>query len=321
MIRLEWHITFFREHSMTVLICITGRDNSKLEQKLRASLPGVEISQWPNCSNLVAVEFVIAWNAPDELWPQLPNLKVVQSFGAGVDGIALKQLPQHVAVTRIVDAGLADDMAEYILTHVLAHKLRLREYTRKQNQQQWKPRRVKAYNHVGILGLGELGLAAASSLRNNNFIVSGWSRTHKEVDGINCYYGQNAIHQFLENLDYLVCLLPLTTHTSGILNRVVFEQLPNDSVLINVARGQHLVDDDLLWALDNHQLAGATLDVFNAEPLKPEHPFWHHPLITITPHCAAITDLATVCDQIVFNINAHFSKQSLKNQIDKAIGY
>jgi glyoxylate/hydroxypyruvate reductase A len=270
---------------------------------------------------LSAVEFVIAWHAPDELWSQLPNLKVVQSFGAGVDGITLKQLPKNVTVTRIVDKGLANDMAEYILTHVLAHKLRLRAYTVKQNQHQWKPKRVKSDNHVGILGLGELGRAAAERLLNNNFIVSGWARTPKEMDGVHCYYGENELNQFLEGLNYLVCLLPLTTHTTGILNRTLFEKLPNDSVLINVARGQHLVEDDLIWALDNNQLAGATLDVFSKEPLQNEHPFWGHPQITITPHCAAVTDLTTVCEQIVFNINAHFTKQPLRHSIDKVIGY
>ncbi|KAF7774277.1 gyoxylate/hydroxypyruvate reductase A [Pseudoalteromonas citrea] len=279
------------------------------------------ISEWPHCTNLSEIEFVIAWNAPQALWAQLPNLKVVQSYGAGVDGIELDHLLPHVVVTRIVDTGLADDMAEYVLTHALAHKLRLREYNLKQHLCEWKPRRVKPYNHVGILGLGELGQAAAKRFLNNGFIVSGWSRTKKSIEGVTSYHGEAAFNQFLESLDYIVCLLPLTVQTSGILNRTLFEQVPAHCVLINVARGQHLIDEDLIWALDNNKLAGATLDVFSEEPLPSEHPFWHHPLITMTPHCAAITDLTSVCEQITININASNEQRPLQNIIDRSAGY
>ncbi|MBQ4861746.1 glyoxylate/hydroxypyruvate reductase A [Pseudoalteromonas sp. MMG013] len=306
---------------MSVLVCVEGRDNTKLMQNLRTSLPGVEIHEWPNCSNLDKVQFVIAWNAPESIWDRLPNLQVVQSYGAGVDGIALQRIPEHVEVTRIVDTDLADDMAEYILGHVMAHKLRIREYAHKQYQTVWKPKRAFKHNHIGILGLGELGQVAARKLKANDFSVSAWSRTKKNISGINCFAGIDELQTFLFELDYLVCLLPLTAETTGILNRKVFEQLPNHCILINVARGEHLIEEDLLWALDNQKLAGATLDVFNHEPLESGHAFWQHPLITLTPHCAAVTSMSSVCEQIVYNITACVNKNALMNTVDKHLGY
>ncbi|BBN80927.1 glyoxylate/hydroxypyruvate reductase A [Pseudoalteromonas sp. A25] len=306
---------------MSLLVCVSRRDNTKLLEELRAQLPGVDIFEWPHCPDLTQVEFVLAWNAPDELWAQLPNLQVVQSFGAGVDGIAQHLLPEHVQITRIVDEHLTNDMAEYVLTHILAYKLRLKQYFLQQQQGIWKPKRAHAGSHVGIMGLGELGRAVAGRLTDNNFTVSGWSASPKSFAEIDTYFGKEQLASFLGNLDYLVCLLPLTPSTKGILNKSLFSQLPSHCVLINVARGQHVIASDLIWALDNNELAAACLDVFTNEPLDDEHPFWLHPNITVTPHCAALTSVATACEQIAHNYLSLMNNQSLANTIDRAKGY
>ncbi|TMP38003.1 2-hydroxyacid dehydrogenase [Pseudoalteromonas rubra] len=306
---------------MAFLVCVTGRDNSKLMAELRASLPDVDVREWPDAGDLAEIEFVLAWNAPESLWQQLPNLKVVQSFGAGVDGIALSALRADVQVCRIVDPALADDMAEYVLGHVLAHKLRLPQYYQQQQQQLWRPKRASSGNRVGILGLGQLGQVAATKLQRNGFEVLGWSRSEKVLEGIRQFWGQAQLSEFASQCDYIVCLLPLTAQTHGILNKALFEAMPSHGVLINVARGAHLNEADLLDALDNQQIAAATLDVFAAEPLAADHAFWDHPKITMTPHVAALTSLKTAIAQIVANRQAMQKGQPLSHCVDLQVGY
>ena len=306
---------------MSVLVCVTGRNNDKLLAELSAQLPNVKIYEWPHCENLAEIEFVLAWKAPETLWAQLPNLQVVQSYGAGVDAIGLSLIPEHVQVTRIVDTQLAEDMAEYVLTHTLAHKFRIREYLIKQQQELWKPKRAHSTQHVGILGMGELGLSVANKLISNNFKISGWSRSEKQLEHITHFHGDVQLSDFLKELDVLVCLLPLTPQTEEILNLDVFKQLPDHCLLINVARGKHLNESDLLTALDQGELAAAVLDVFTEEPLPKTHPFWSHSKITITPHCAALTQLKTVCEQIADNVKAQQANTQLRNLVCKQKGY
>ena len=306
---------------MSVLVAISGRDCSKIITALATKLPGVKISQWPDCDNLEDVEFVLAWLAPADMWAQLPNLKVVSSFGAGVDSIDLNLLPDNVIVTRIVDENLAHDMAEYVLTHILAHKLRLKDYVIKQQQRQWLPKRAYSHNHVVILGFGELGQSCAKRLLANNFTVSAFSQSPKNIPEVNCIHQVSELPSLLAQADYLVCLLPLTTQTKGFINRNLLMQLPSHAVLINVARGQHVVADDLLWALDNQIIRGATLDVFAQEPLAAENPFWHHSAVTMTPHCAALSDLETVTQQIANNVQRMKTGLKLNNQVDRTKGY
>ncbi|KZN45611.1 2-hydroxyacid dehydrogenase [Pseudoalteromonas luteoviolacea] len=306
---------------MSVLVCVTGRNNDKLMAKLSDAIPDVKIEQWPYCEDLSSVQFVLAWNAPDNLWQQLPNLKVVQSYGAGVDGIALDKLKPCVSVARIVDQKLSVDMAEYVLSHVLANKLRHREYAANQSEGYWKPRRAMGGNEVGILGLGELGKVTAEVLVRHGFSVRGWSRTQKDLPKVACYAGENQLETFLSEIDYLVCLLPLTQQTKGMLNAKLFSLLPANCVVINVARGQHLVEEDLLAALDNNKLGGAVLDVFSTEPLPENHPFWSHSKVTVTPHVAAVTNMDTVIAQIAANVNACLDDTPLENQVNLSKGY
>ena len=230
-------IKTYLEVTMSVLVAITGRDNTKLIAQLQARLPSTKIQQWPDCNNLEAIDFVLAWKAPHDMWAKLPNLKAVSSFGAGVDSIDLNLLGDDVDIVRIVDEKLAQDMAEYVLTHVLAQKLRLKEYFIKQMQHQWKPKRAYQQNNVGILGFGELGKACAKRLIANNFTVNAWAHTHKTSNTVNLFYGEQGLQNMLSNIDYLVCLLPLTNKTKGIINKSTISLLPNHAVIINVARG------------------------------------------------------------------------------------
>ncbi|MEM5550003.1 glyoxylate/hydroxypyruvate reductase A [Pseudoalteromonas neustonica] len=306
---------------MSVLVAISGRDCSKIMTALEAKLPDVKISQWPHCDNLNDIEFVLAWLAPEDMWVQLPNLKGVSSFGAGIDSIDLNVLPKNVVVTRIVDENLAHDMAEYVLAHILAHKLRLKEYILKQQDNQWCPKRSYRDKHVVILGFGELGQACATRLLINNFSVSAFSQSAKSMADVNCIHQQAALPNLLNKADYLVCLLPLTPQTKGIIDRNLLAHLPPHAVLINVSRGQHVVEKDLLHALDQQQLRAATLDVFTQEPLGDEHPFWQHPKITLTPHCAALSDLDSVTTQIAQNVERLKLGLDLNHQVDRTKGY
>ncbi|KZN31228.1 hypothetical protein N483_05260 [Pseudoalteromonas luteoviolacea NCIMB 1944] len=289
--------------------------------KLKGALPDVDIYLWPHCDNLADIEFVLVWKAPEELWQQLPNLKVVQSFGAGVDGIPVDKLPPDVEVARIVDKQLSHDMAEYVLSHILAYKLRSQEYSANQSTSYWKPRRARQGATAGILGMGELGAVVAKRLSANGLSVRGWSRTAKQLDNIRCFHGEEQLSEFLSQLDYLVCLLPLTDATAGILNRALFNQVSSDCLLINVARGQHLNEHDLLEALDCGELGHAVLDVFVTEPLPKDHAFWSNPKVTVTPHVAAVTNLDTVVAQITSNIKACLEKKPIKNTVDITVGY
>lgn len=305
---------------MSVLVAITGRDNTKLIARLTELLPNETIEEWPSCKNPSDVEFVLAWNAPNDLWQQLPNLRAVSSFGAGVDSINLSLLHEHVDVVRIVDKQLADDMAEYVLTHVLAQKLRLQEYFVKQSQGNWKPKRGYKYKHVGILGFGELAKACADKLLINGFTLSAWSKTAKESQHVKLYTG-TGLDEMLPQIDFLVCLLPLTDETKGIINAQLLAKLPKHACVINVARGQHIIESDLLSALDSDNLRSATLDVFTEEPLPSSHPFWQHTKVTITPHCAAISDLNSVAVQIAENINRLNRGLELNNRVNRTKGY
>lgn len=306
---------------MILLVAITGRDCSQLITKLQALLPEVKVQLWSECTDYEAVEFVLAWNAPADLWPKLVNLKAVSSFGAGVDSIDLTKIAAHVPVVRIVDDNLANDMAEYVLTHVLAHKLRLKEYYLKQSAGSWKPKRAYSQQHVGILGYGELGKACAKRLLANGFKVSAWSNSEKHDSEVDTYYTQHGLDDMLGQIDYLVCLLPLSQHTQGIINKSLISKLQSHTVLINVARGKHVVDEDLLEALDNEQLRGATLDVLSEEPLPKTHPYWSHDKVTLTPHCAALSDIESVTLQISDNVKRLIEGENLMNQIDRTKGY
>ncbi len=303
---------------MSLLVAIPNRNIDKLIAKLREQLGPEHVQQWPNMSDAQAVTMVLGWQVPSELWQQVPNVKAVSSFGAGVDGLNLNAIPAHLPVARIVDSGLASDMAEYVLGQVLFHKLNMPRYVSQQQQQQWRPKRVKPYVKVGLLGFGQLGRAIAKRLVANDFAVCAWSNSSKEnADGVEHYSGEVGLQAMLAQSDYLVNVLPLTEQTNKIINKELLAQLPNHSVVINVGRGQHIDENALATALRNEEIAGASLDVFAQEPLPSEHPFWHEPNLIVTPHCSALSQIDAVVDQVVENYHRLCTHKPLLHTIDR----
>ncbi|MBT8280536.1 MAG: glyoxylate/hydroxypyruvate reductase A [Muriicola sp.] len=270
------------------------------------------------------ISMAIVWKHPQGSLGQYPNLQSVASFGAGVDFIIEDHSrPTGIPITRVVDDALADDMAEYVLTAVLGHLKNMDQYARDKQTTKWKPRPYsRIVDHtVGIMGLGTLGTHVGKALIKLGFRVIGWSRHPKTQPGIEVYHGAAQQKDFLNRTSILICLLPLTSETKGILNKSNLSHLQQGAYLINVARGGHLVEEELVPLLDSGQLSGACLDVFQQEPLPEKHPFWKHPLIKITPHVASVSDPKSVVPQLAENFRRLQNDEPLLNQIDLDLGY
>jgi glyoxylate/hydroxypyruvate reductase A len=272
-----------------------------------------------------AIDYVLSFRPPAGLLKSLPNLKVAFSLGAGVDGFfAHNDYPENLPLVRLVDHKLSRDMMHYIVMHTLIFHRGQRAYDALQREGKWRqslPWRLTEDTRIGILGLGEIGTLAATRLRDLDFPVAGWSRTRKHVDGVESFAGAGELDAFLARSDILVCVLPLTPDTRGILNRETFAKLPKGAFVINVARGGHLIEDDLVAALDSGHLAGAALDVFQTEPLPETSPLWQHPHVTLTPHVAALSDPRAVARAAIDGIARHERGEPLQNRIDFARGY
>jgi len=291
---------------------------------LRRQDPDLDLRVWPEVGAREDVLFVLSWRHPLGELNTFPRLKCIASLGFGVDHILRDpDLPAGVTVTRVVDAGMVEAMSAYLLTAVLAHVRQFQLYHRDQARGIWKARIPKDHRlvRVGIMGLGHLGSDAARKLSGLGFPVFGWSRTAKRIEGVTALAGDEAREDFLARADVLICLLPLTPATQGILNRRTFSALPAGAYLINAARGEHLVEEDLLAALDSGHLSGACLDVFRREPLPESHPFWRHPLVTVTPHVASLTYPEAVAPQIVANYHRLRAGQPPLHAVDLSRGY
>jgi len=262
---------------MAFLINIPNRKLDGLIERLTRVIPRSEIHLYPDVPEPDKIEFALVWKHPHGSLTQFKNLKAISSFGAGVDSIISDPQLPNVPIARIVDGSLADDMAKYLVTTVQQHKLRFAQFRQQQQQALWKPKSKRKQNRVGILGLGQLGQKAAEYFSLFGFEVSGWSKHNKDINNVTCYSGEEGLDALVQNVDYLICLLPLTDETKCILNLSLFENMPDEAVLINVARGEHLVEQDLIKALDKGLLDCAYLDVFSQEPLPEEHVFWQQP--------------------------------------------
>jgi len=260
---------------------------------LRRFMPELDIRTSFTEAESKDIVYCIAWRPEPGFFARLPSLKVVFSMGAGVDGIvADPTYPRHVPLSRVVDDTLSQAMTEYVVFNVLYWHRRVRDLEALQNLKKWRviaaPR--AEYVRVGLMGMGVLGQAAARALKALNYRLAGWSHSPKMLDGVESFVGADGLKPFLAKTDILVCLLPLTPATRGILNAQTFAALPQGAAVINCARGGHLIEKDLLAALDGGHLRGATLDVFQTEPLPESSPLWTHPKVFLTPHIAAITD-------------------------------
>jgi len=271
------------------------------------------------------VDYALSFRPPPGLFASLPNLKAVFSLGAGVDGFMLDaDFPRHVPLARFVNKWLTLEMAQYAVLHTLMHHRQQRMFDAFQKNHQWRqgiPQRKTVDTRVGILGLGEIGQLAGERLRDLGFPVAGWSRTKKHVPGIESFAGEADLKPFLARTDILTCLLPLTPATRGILNAEAFAAMPVGAAVINAARGGHLVERDLIAALDSNHLSGATLDVFETEPLPEASPLWEHPKITATPHVAGLTDPKEAARFVIEGMTKIESGGKLENLVDFERGY
>jgi len=291
---------------------------------LQAALPDLIIHDWPYDGDMAAIDYALVWKLPVGVFPRLTGLKAIFSIGAGVDAIlADPEVPAAVPLVRMVEPGLTNDMAAFVVMSVLFHHKEMLDYQAQQRAKRWEDRPPvdPAGRRVGILGLGHLGQAAAERLRPFGFDLAGWSRSPKAVEGLTCYHGWDQLPAFLARSDMLVTLLPLTDETRGILNGKTLFQLPRGATLITAGRGAQQVEADILAALESGQLGGASLDVFEVEPLPPESPLWTHPRVVVTPHVAANLTVATAAKAVADNIRRHQQGEPLINVVDRGRGY
>ncbi len=287
-------------------------------------IPDLDMRIWPDqIGDPGDIDLALVWRPPPGELRKFPNLKAVLSLGAGIDSFMQDETLPDVPLARMVDTSLTRTMADYVLLATLRHHRQFDLFERQQRAADWAftfPRSVED-RRVGIMGLGVLGHAAALALAAAGFDVAGWSRSPKTIAGIETFHGKDQLGAFLSRSEILACLLPLTDDTKGILNASLFTQLPKGAYLINVARGPHLNDDDLISALDSGQLAGATLDVFDTEPLPADNLLWRHEQVLITPHVASYCVPKTAAADVAENIRLARSGKQLNHQVDRTRGY
>jgi glyoxylate/hydroxypyruvate reductase len=270
------------------------------------------------------IEIALAWKPKPGLLASLKNLKLIVSLGMGVDHLlADDRLPEGVPIVRIMDEGLVGQMSEYAIFWALWHHRDIEKYAASQRARKWQPEEFVDTLHrpVGVMGLGSIGQDAAKKLAMLGFPTLGWSRTPKTVPGVETFHGRESLATFLSRSTILVNVLPLTRETRGLLDRKLFAALPKGAFVINMGRGGHVVDEDLLAALESGHLAGAALDVFNQEPLPPDHPYWLHPKVHMTPHMAGYTNPRTASPDVIENIKRLRKGQPLINTVDPKTGY
>lgn len=306
---------------MRITFCCTDTASEPWLQGLRAALPDSDISLWSPGAQ--PADYAVVWAPPQQFFDEQAQLKAVFNIGAGVDALLKLQLPPQALIVRLDDAGMSVQMAEFVCHAVIRHFREFDAYEVDTRQGKWSFRKPRARTDfpVGIMGLGVLGERVARALAQFEFPVNGWSRSPKDLDGVQCFAGADGFNAFLAASRVLVCLLPLTPDTRDILNRDTLSRLQGGGYVINVARGAHLVDDDLLALLDCGHLAGAALDVFRTEPLPAEHPFWKHPKITVTPHTSARTLRSESIAQIAGKMAALLRGEAVAGVVDRRQGY
>ncbi len=287
---------------MNILFYTPGNNAADWVAALSRELPRANVSVWPEQET--AIDYALVWRPPPRLIEDLAGTRAVFNLGAGVDAIPrVRAWPQGVPLVRLEDAGMAEQMAEYATYAVLRIYREFAAYESAQAAARWvpRPRRDKRAFGVGVLGMGVLGTRVAQALVAFGFPVTSWSRTRKDVPGVTSHTSEQ-LDVFLESCRVLICMLPLTDATRGLLGRRALARLPQGAYVVNVARGALIVEDELLALIDSGHLAGAMLDVFESEPLPAGHAFWHHPAITLTPHISAITSIEQSVRQIAAKI-------------------
>lgn len=306
----------------TVLLLSTTLDLGYLVEPMQAALPGADVRLWPDVDPQ-AVEMAICWRPPAGVLAGMPRLRLIHSIGAGVDHItADPDLPDR-PLCRMIDGAMAAGIREYVLWSVLYFHRDFDFAARQREQRLWEARApIPAGDWtVGVLGLGAIGLGVAAALRDLGYRVRGWSRGPKQVEGVECFAGPDGLVPCIEACDVVVSILPLTAETRRLFDRRVLARMKPGAAFVNVGRGEQLVLDDLLGLLDEGHLRGAVLDVFEIEPLPPDHPAWRHPAVVVTPHMASRTDRCDIARQAAENWRRAIGQQPLIGLVERERGY
>ncbi|WP_339101738.1 glyoxylate/hydroxypyruvate reductase A [Pseudomonas sp. G166] len=285
--------------------------------------PDIQWRAWPDIGDPREIRYLAAWQAPDDIETLLPNLEVLFALSAGVDQLDLARLPTTLPVVRLLDPGISQGMCEYASFAVLSLHRDMLRYRQQQAERCWQAHRLvpAQQRRVGVMGLGLQARQILATLKTFGFALSGWARSEHHIDGVECFAGDEQLPAFLGQCDIVLCVLPLTEHTRGILDRQLFQQLPKGAALVNMGRGGHLVEADLLEALAEGQLSAAVLDVLEQEPAPADHPFWQHPQILLTPHIAAMTQPESAFGVLLENIRRHQRGEAMLGLVDRARSY
>lgn len=313
------------------LLIIGSQRSDQFAAATREQAPDIDLRVWPNAGRIEDIDYALAWGPPLGVLKTLPNLRLIVSVGAGVDHLFKDPELPPVTIVRYVDADLTGRMMAYVTLHVLWHQRRMSEFLAQQARQEWQylPEPAAHDVRVGIMGLGIMGEAAARPLATLGFKLRGWSRTPRQIAGMTCYAGGDQLAAFLAETDILVCVLPHTPDTRGIINRKLIRGLSRTGrhprlpgpVLINAGRGPLQVEADILVALEAGELYAASLDVFETEPLPPSSRLWSHPRVVITPHNAAESETAAIVRYMLRQVRADMDGRALENVVDPARGY
>jgi glyoxylate/hydroxypyruvate reductase A len=306
---------------MKITICFASQPPEPWVQAVQQAFPAAEVYAWT--PGAPQADHAIVWAPPQQFIAEQSGLQALFNIGAGVDALLQLKLPPSLKVVRLDDAGMSVQMAEFVCHAVIRHFRELDAYEADVKTGRWSYRKPqsRADFAVGVMGLGVLGERVAKALQVFEFPVNGFSRSPKDLPGIRCFHGPQGLPEFLAATRVLVNLMPLTPETENILNQSTLSQLQQGGYVINVARGKHLVEEDLITLIDQGHLTGATLDVFRTEPLPAGHPFWQHPKITVTPHTSARTLREESIAQIVGKIQALQRGEPINGVVEHHRGY
>ena len=306
---------------MNISICLSDISPEPWVVSLKKALPTATVGVWK--PGVPLADYAVVWDPPQQFIDEQSDLKALFNIGAGVDNLLQLSLPSSLKVVRLEDAGMSVEMSEYVCHAVIRYFREFKQHETNKQLGKWSYRKTKTRNDfiIGVMGLGTLGMQVVKTLQMFQYPINGYSRNLKEIEGVTCFSGEHGLTKFLNNTRVLINLLPLTPETENIMNYNTLSNLQEGGYVINIARGAHLVDDDLLKLIDAGHLAGATLDVFRTEPLAADHPFWQHPKITITPHTAARTRREESVEQISMKIQALQHGISITGIIDPQRGY
>lgn len=309
---------------MAILCWLHNAYGRGLIDRVRASLPGETIREWPDAGDPDDIDVCMIFRMPPGFLKPFRNLKLMSSTGAGIDHYLLDpDFPKGIRLVRVVDQDFASRMADYALAWTLFHHRELQHFLAAQQQHRWAYKLMRSAREVrvGVMGLGQMGRFAAERLSLVGYDTAAWSRSRHEVPGVTCHAGPDGFEAFLARTEILVNLLPLTDSTRGILCTRTFSRLPRGAVVISAGRGAHLVEADLVRALDEGQLRAATIDAFPVEPLPPDSPLWDRPNLFVTPHCSSTASLETIADTFTENVRRFRAGQPLLNEVNTVAGY